>query len=145
MYSSGPKRAPQYCPSPSRKTFSAPRPLTAGKNKSASIPLVCVRRLRTRIGGFRRRQVELRQVREDSFIKINDTALDLLEYKGRGQDFHDGSKKESGVLTHRCSRDNVRHPMGNDGLVAGVVDAGKISRDHARLAIGGGLLAHVRR
>jgi hypothetical protein len=35
--------------------------------------------------------------------------------------------------------------MGQDGLVAVVVDAGKVSRDLARLAIGGGLLAKVRR
>ena len=35
--------------------------------------------------------------------------------------------------------------MGHDGLVAVVVDAGKISRDLCRLAIGGCLLANVRR
>jgi hypothetical protein len=35
--------------------------------------------------------------------------------------------------------------MGDDGLVAVVVDAGKIARELARLAIGSGLLAKVRR
>jgi len=34
--------------------------------------------------------------------------------------------------------------MGHDSLIAVVVDAGKISRDLARLAKGGGLLANVR-
>jgi hypothetical protein len=35
--------------------------------------------------------------------------------------------------------------MGHDGLVTVVVDASKISRDLARFAVGGGLLAHVHR
>jgi hypothetical protein len=92
-----------------------------------------------------RRQLELRQVCDHPFIEIDDAAVDLLENQGRGQDLRDGAKQEAGVVTHRRPRDNVGHPMGHDGLVAVVVDAGKISRDLARLAIGGGLLAKVRR
>ena len=80
-----------------------------------------------------RRQSELRQVRDDAFVEIDDAALDLLEDKGRGQNFRDGSKQESGVLAHRRPRDDVRHPMGHDGLIAVVVDAGEIARDLARL------------
>jgi hypothetical protein len=91
------------------------------------------------------RQVELRQVRDDSFIEINDTTFDLLENQGRGQDLGDGAKQEAGVVTHRRPRDNIRHPMGHDPLVAVVVDAGKIPRNLARLAIGSGLLTKVRR
>jgi hypothetical protein len=37
----------------------------------------------------------------------------------------------AGVVTHRCHGDDVCNSMGNDGLVAVVVDVGQGARDHA--------------
>ena len=80
---------------PSTKTFKAPRRLATGKNKSASIPLVWFRSLGTRISSAAEGVVSLNsgKLLHHSFIEINDTALDLLENKGRGQDFRYGSKR----------------------------------------------------
>ena len=132
---------------PSTKTFKAPRRLATGKNKSASIPLVWFRSLGTRISSAAEGVVSLNsgKLLHHSFIEINDTALDLLENKSRGQDFRYGSNKKSRILSHWYPCDNVRHPMGYHALVAVVVDAGKVSRDPCRLAIGVGVLANVRR
>jgi hypothetical protein len=52
-------------------------------------------------------QVEIRQVCGDALRKIDDAALHLLQDQRRGQDFGDRSKKESSVLTHRRTRDDV--------------------------------------
>ncbi len=81
------------------------------------------------LGGSGCRQFELGQVRNDSFVKIDGTALNLLENQGRGHYLRDGTKKEAGILMHRCSCDYVRRPVGHDGLVAAVVVTGKISRN----------------
>jgi hypothetical protein len=51
--------------------------------------------------------MEIRQVCDDALRKIDHAALHLLQNQRRGQDFRDRSKKESSVLTHRRTRDDV--------------------------------------
>jgi hypothetical protein len=89
-------------------------------------------------------QLKLRQIPDDALSKTDDAALHLLQNERRGQDLRNGSKKETGVLTHRRTRDDVRYPMSRDDLNTVVVDPSNISRDLARLAIGRNLIANLR-
>src|SRR5664279_2063759 len=146
MYSSGSKSAPQYRPSPSRKTLRAPRPLTSGKNKSASIPSVCVRRCRTRIfsaaeGVDSRNSGKYVMTGSSRSTRPRSTCCRTRVVV---RAFVMDPKKNSGVVEHRRAGDDVRHAMSHDDLAV-VIDAGKITGHIVRVAIGGGLPAKVSR
>jgi hypothetical protein len=70
------------------------------------------------------RQFELWQVRDDPFIEIDGGALDLLEHERRGQDFCDRSKQDAGVIEHRRPGDDIRQAVGDDELLASVINPG---------------------
>jgi hypothetical protein len=86
---------------------------------------------------------ELRQVPDDRLIEIEGAPFDLLEHEDRRHDLGDGSEQEPGVLAHRRTGDDVRHPMGQDGLLAGLVDADQIPGNLGGVAEGGDPLANV--
>src|SRR5215467_13648502 len=97
MYSAGSKSAPQCCPSPSTNAFRAWRPEASGRNRSASNAIGVIQEVAhaNLFGGRRCGELELGQVRDDSFVEINGASLDLLVHETGSHDLGDRSEEEA--------------------------------------------------